>query len=216
MLFEISGIPIYFPYDVVYPEQLTYIRGVIANITGSGHVLIEMPSGTGKTISLLSSTISYQLYCKKQGIPIKIIYCSRTIQEIDKALKELKHLVFYIKSYGEFAFLGLGLSSRFNMCINEEALRTRDVDLACRRMVNRLKGLKCDFFENTLTSLPSGVYTFEDIKSFSTELSVCPYFIARESLLNADCIIHSDLPYRSSNPPNYIQRHPKKYDCNFR
>lgn len=46
-----------------------------------GHCVLEMPSGTGKTITLLSLIIAYQQY---HGDSRKLIYCSRTMSEIGK------------------------------------------------------------------------------------------------------------------------------------
>jgi DNA excision repair protein ERCC-2 len=46
-----------------------------------GSVLLEMPSGTGKTISLLSLIVSYQYAHPECG---KLVYCSRTVPEIEK------------------------------------------------------------------------------------------------------------------------------------
>jgi DNA excision repair protein ERCC-2 len=40
-----------------------------------------MPSGTGKTVSLLSLITSYQLAHPEVG---KLVYCSRTVPEIEK------------------------------------------------------------------------------------------------------------------------------------
>ena len=48
-----------------------------------GHGVLEMPSGTGKTVSLLSLIIAYHLVHKHEVQ--KLIYCSRTVQEINKA-----------------------------------------------------------------------------------------------------------------------------------
>lgn len=54
----------------------------------------------------------------------KLVYCSRTVPEIDKALEELSRLVAYREQMtGKKAdFVGLGLSSRRNLCINTEVL----------------------------------------------------------------------------------------------
>lgn len=43
--------------------------------------MLEMPSGTGKTVTLLSLITSYQLAHPEVG---QLIYCSRTIPEIEK------------------------------------------------------------------------------------------------------------------------------------
>lgn len=79
-----------------------------------------MPSGTGKTISLLSLIVAYMIQNPHQVR--KLIYCSRTIPEIEKVLEELKNLIkYYEKSQGEKPNLtGVVLSSRKNLCIHPE------------------------------------------------------------------------------------------------
>ena len=51
-----------------------------------------MPTGTGKTITLLSLITSYQLAHPEIG---KLVYCTRTVPEMEKVLQELKELVDY-------------------------------------------------------------------------------------------------------------------------
>jgi DNA excision repair protein ERCC-2 len=80
--------------------------------------MLEMPSGTGKTVSLLSLIISYM-----QANPLqvtKLIYCSRTLPEIEKVLAELDNLLeFYEKETGQQPKLvGLALTARKNLCIH--------------------------------------------------------------------------------------------------
>lgn len=58
----------------------------------------------------------------------KLIYCSRTVPEIEKALAELKRLMDYRIKMAETEedrdkeknFMGLGLTSRKNLCIHPE------------------------------------------------------------------------------------------------
>lgn len=191
MILEVNRVPVYFPYEQVYPEQLRYIKAVLDTIETKGHCLIEMPSGTGKTIAMLSATVSYLAHCRANSRPFKIIYCSRTVPEIAKTLKELKGLIAYINTHTDFGFLGLGLSRRINMCINEDALRSADVDLACRRRTSRLDGLHCDFYENSMGPVPPGVYDFEDIRALGRAHGVCPYFLVRECLQLCDCVVYT-------------------------
>ena len=61
-------------------------------LDAGGHCVLEMPSGTGKTISLLSLIVAYQQFYPEHR---KLIYCSRTMSEIEKALAELKALMKY-------------------------------------------------------------------------------------------------------------------------
>jgi DNA excision repair protein ERCC-2 len=106
-----------------------------------------MPTGTGKTISLLSLVMSWILAHRTPENPFKLIYCCRTIGEVDKTLEELRRLWNYIvntimddnptmgadtgagdtkSTAGEApaylsAFLALSLSSRKSLCINPAA-----------------------------------------------------------------------------------------------
>lgn len=58
----------------------------------------------------------------------KLIYCSRTVPEIEKALAELKRLMKYRlemvetdeERERELDFTGLGLTSRKNLCVHPE------------------------------------------------------------------------------------------------
>ena len=54
--------------------------------------MLQMPTGTGKTITLLSLITSYQLEHPEIG---KLVYCTRTVPEMEKVLQELKELVDY-------------------------------------------------------------------------------------------------------------------------
>lgn len=80
-----------------------------------------MPTGTGKTITLLSLITSYQLQHSEVG---KLIYCTRTVPEMEKVLAELQELCHYRAKYFLGAgqqlpqILALGLSSRKNLCIH--------------------------------------------------------------------------------------------------
>ena len=50
-------------------------------LDAKGDCLLEMPTGTGKTVTLLSFITSYQLAHPETG---KLIYCTRTVPEMTK------------------------------------------------------------------------------------------------------------------------------------
>ena len=61
---------------------------------------VKKISGTGKTVSLLSLIVAY-MRANPNDIT-KLIYCSRTIPEIEKVLEECKNLFdYYINTAGE-------------------------------------------------------------------------------------------------------------------
>lgn len=148
MRLKLEDITVFFPYEYIYPEQYRYMLELKRALDAHGHCLLEvhchilskptsfpsyhclkfqelpllqMPTGTGKTITLLSLITSYQLAHPEVG---KLIYCTRTVPEMEKVLVELQELVDYRSKYflgpGERApeILALGLSSRKNLCIH--------------------------------------------------------------------------------------------------
>uniref|UniRef100_A0A8C7JGA0 General transcription and DNA repair factor IIH helicase subunit XPD n=2 Tax=Oncorhynchus TaxID=8016 RepID=A0A8C7JGA0_ONCKI len=122
MKLNIEGLLVYFPYDYIYPEQYSYMLELKRTLDAKGHGVLEMPSGTGKTISLLSLIVAYQ---REYPLEVtKLIYCSRTVPEIEKVVEELRKLMeFYSKETGEKNnILALALSSRKNLCVHPEIL----------------------------------------------------------------------------------------------
>eukprot|EP01084_Bolivina_argentea_P006837 12916_1 len=95
MKIPLDGLTVYFPYDYVYPEQYDYMYSLkqTLDIDNGGHCLLEMPTGTGKTVSLLSLIVSYQISKPSIG---KLIYCTRTVQEMDKVMMEIKRVFAYV------------------------------------------------------------------------------------------------------------------------
>ncbi|WFD01781.1 DNA helicase [Malassezia obtusa] len=216
MKFYIDDLPVLFPYPRIYPEQYSYMVDLKRTLDVKGHCVLEMPSGTGKTF-----------YPGHR----KLIYCSRTVPEIEKALAELKRLMTYRAKYNKAAsmvngegepmdvdgeedvqmeeIMALGLSSRKNMCIHPAVSQQRKgkvVDAMCRDMTSAWackKGREepgsvelCDFHEE-LGKLepghlvPPGVWTIEEVKEYSRDKGICPYFAVRRMMPFCDIIIYS-------------------------
>lgn len=208
MIFKLEDVTVYFPYDNIYPEQYSYMLELKRALDAKGHCLLEMPTGTGKTIALLSLITSYVL--SKPENPVKLIYCTRTVHEMEKTLAELKLLHNYqTRHLGPAAkILAIGLSSRKNLCVNSRVLaaENRDsVDAACRkRTASWVRALAaenpnietCEFFENyekaaSAAVLPPGVYTLQDLRAFGKQQGWCPYFLARHMVQFANVVVYS-------------------------
>ncbi|KAL1742476.1 hypothetical protein HDZ31DRAFT_65932 [Schizophyllum fasciatum] len=214
MKFHIDDLPVIFPYDRIYPEQYAYMCDLKRTLDATGHCVLEMPSGTGKTVSLLSLIVSYQQFYPTKR---KLIYCSRTVPEIEKALAELKRLMAYRISCAETpeekakeeAFTGLGLTSRKNLCIHPEVSKEKKgvvVDARCRDLTNAVvceKGRAdpgsvelCEWHENLGKRepgqlIPPGVWTLADVLQYGRDNTICPYFLVRRMMPFVDVVIYS-------------------------
>ncbi|XP_066911999.1 general transcription and DNA repair factor IIH helicase subunit XPD-like [Clytia hemisphaerica] len=208
MKLNIDGLLVLFPYDYIYPEQYSYMFELKKSLDAKGHCLLEMPSGTGKTVSLLSLIVAY-LREKPQHLS-KLIYCSRTVPELEKVLEELKKLMeYYEKETGEpLKMLGLALSSRKNLCIKPEVASLKEgkkVDGMCHALTASYVRAKhqnqpgipvCSFFEDFDAKgreepLPYGIYNLEDLKSYGQKMGWCPYFLARYAMSHANIVVYS-------------------------
>lgn len=57
----IDGLPVIFPYNLIFNEQEVYMRHLKRTLDAPGHAILEMPTGTGKTVCLLSLLTAYLL-----------------------------------------------------------------------------------------------------------------------------------------------------------
>ena len=92
MIFNLDGLTVYFPYDRIYEEQYRYMRSLKQSLDAGGHALLEMPTGTGKTVCLLSLITSYQYANPTAG---KLVYCTRTVPEMNHCMEELATVLSY-------------------------------------------------------------------------------------------------------------------------
>lgn len=218
MKFYIDDLPVIFPYPRIYPEQYAYMSDIKKTLDVGGNCILEMPSGTGKTVSLLSLTVAYQMHYPEHR---KIVYCSRTMSEIEKALIELHNLMEYRSNELGYVedFRGLGLTSRKNLCLNPTVAKQRKgavVDEMCRRLTNgqlklklELEGVSqeqmaqnpeehglCAYHENLYDYdqhdlIPPGVYSFEELTKYCKEKYTCPYFTVRRMISFCNIVIYS-------------------------
>ena len=92
MRFDLDGLDVFFPYDRIYLEQHRYMRAIKQSLDAGGHCLLEMPTGTGKTVCLLSLITSYQFANPSAG---KLVYCTRTVPEMNSVMEELATVLAY-------------------------------------------------------------------------------------------------------------------------
>jgi DNA excision repair protein ERCC-2 len=92
MRFDLDGLDVFFPFERIYLEQHQYMRSLKQALDAGGHCLLEMPTGTGKTVCLLSLITSYQFANPSAG---KLVYCTRTVPEMNNVMEELATVLAY-------------------------------------------------------------------------------------------------------------------------
>ncbi|KAK7054910.1 TFIIH/NER complex ATP-dependent 5'-3' DNA helicase subunit [Paramarasmius palmivorus] len=155
----------------------------------------------GRQVSLLSLIVSYQQFYPTRR---KLIYCSRTVPEIEKALAELKRLMAYRISCAETEeekekernFTGLGLTSRKNLCIHPEVSKEKKGKYARKGRAEPGSVELCDWHENlgkleAGNLVPPGIWTLADLLQHGRDKVTCPYFTVRRMLPFVDVIIYS-------------------------
>ncbi|XP_055372556.1 general transcription and DNA repair factor IIH helicase subunit XPD [Condylostylus longicornis] len=209
MILNIDGLKVLFPYEYIYPEQYSYMLELKKALDAKGHCVLEMPSGTGKTVTLLSLIVAYMI--NNPDEVRKLIYCSRTVPEIEKVIAELKNLICYYRRHGSNRIedvIALVLSSRKNLCIHPEVnkeLEGESVDARCHGLTASYVRLRhendssvplCQYYEGYTSEgkemiIPAGVYSIDDLKEFGRYKNWCPYFTARCAVNYANIVVYS-------------------------
>lgn len=212
--FLIDDVEVHFPFEP-YEEQKAYMKKVIECITQRRVGVLESPTGTGKTLSLLCSTLSWLQQNRGNSdfnpeitqLPVendemfsnvtpnslfpRVIYSSRTHSQLSKAMLELQKTAFR-----NFNVTILG--SRDQMCIHPMVMKETNLSLKNALCAMHMKVKSCHFGNNVdkakkdNTLFTDGITDIEDLITKSKKMACCPYYLARELQTKADVIF---MPY---------------------
>jgi len=179
-------------------------------LQNSKHVLIESPTGTGKTLSLLCSTLSWLRNEKnslnsleEDQVKPKVIYATRTHSQIKQLIGEIK-----TTSYSDLKICFLG--SRDQLCINETIRKEKssNINARCKNIVAANKCFYKNQMRNSDIKIDNLAFDIEELTVMGKNKSFCPYYYSKEFAKDADLIF---MPY------NYIldKKIRKRNDINF-
>jgi len=188
-----------FPYSEPYPSQKAFMSKVLNALNAKHNALLESPTGTGKTLALLCSSLAWQskerldsaaLFSKdfeehvpvliKKSVP-KIYFASRTHSQLKQVVAELRRT-----GYGPKITI---LASREHYCINPDVADSRkgDKNELCKTLVSRSA---CRFFHGARrVSSEEGIWDIEDLVSTGRKRTGCPYFASRDMLEEAEFVL---------------------------
>lgn len=180
---KLSGITVDIPYNP-YPPQLITMSKLIESFQNNTHSLIESPTGTGKSLSILCSVLAYYEQERKnfneQNKPFKIFVCSRTHKQIDQLVEQLRNTSYKPR----ITILG----SKDQYCINSHLTNVDDKNTACADMI---KKKACVFFngkDRLVKRIGDRIFDIEELKKEGKKCVGCPYFAARGLQEDADVI----------------------------
>ena len=118
--FDSHGIKIKFPYKNPYEAQKALVNASIMAFSQGKNAILESPTGTGKTVALLTAALSYQEQDKQLS---KIYYSTRTHTQLNQVVQEYKNVLYTRK----MAILG----SRKRLCIEPTIKQMENLDYEC-------------------------------------------------------------------------------------
>jgi Rad3-related DNA helicase len=197
--FYVGGVKIAFPYDP-YPSQIVIMNKIINSLNKREHGIFESPTGTGKSITILSSAIGWLLQelgksrADGSGEPVPKIYiASRTQGQVKQLIRELR-LKTILKP--RIAVLG----SRDHLCIHPEKVNWEDRTDACLSL-----GTACPYMENyevlAHSSVKNQIADIEDLVKAGDALAACPYYASRELAKHANVVF---APYNYFVDPSNV------------
>lgn len=230
----IRDVPITFPFEP-YGIQKDYMEKVIECLQNETYGVLESPTGTGKTLSLLCSSLAW-LQQKKFELQTKnvtytplpdeepqrtpqgniefgraftrlptIIYTSRTHTQLSQAMQELKRT-----AYSDMKATVLG--SRDQMCIHSEVMNETNSTLKNNMCQLKVQGKLCFYFNaverKKVEMSMMNIVDIEDLVKLGQKQRFCPYYMARQLKGNADIIF---MPYNYLVDPRFRKSLGKTY-----
>jgi regulator of telomere elongation helicase 1 len=174
--YSVRGLLIQWPFKP-YDQQLEYCNNVIEAIQTKKNAILESPTGTGKTLSLLVSSLGWQQNSTDTGV---IYYLSRTHLQLSQAAKEMKKTAYS-------RVPAVVLASRKHMCLNNDVKdNSLGVDASMNRACqNAIAKNSCVYFTNYEDKLKARldvnkVHDIEDLHSFGRANQCCPFYASKK------------------------------------
>ncbi|XP_049542517.1 regulator of telomere elongation helicase 1 homolog isoform X2 [Anopheles darlingi] len=216
-VYDIGGVPVDFPFEP-YQVQRDYMSKLLQCLQQSTNGLLESPTGTGKTLSILCASLAWLVHSRSHEaarFPIKlelpehshlgaafehnatkagrtkIIYASRTHSQLSQAMQELKK-----SSYNYVRAIVLG--SRIQLCIHPDVPKSENNATVTYLCKEKVATRSCVYYRRVeqmkdsseLANVP--ILDIEDLVTVGSRTKACPFYLSKEMVERADIIF---MPY---------------------
>lgn len=234
----IAGIPVHFPFEP-YDVQTAYMEKVISCLRDGTNGVLESPTGTGKTLSLLCSSLAW-LLSRKADMQSLVQRNARGGAAAQQAVNEFNAIQLRNASWGipkiiyasrthsqltqamqelkrtSYSFMrAVVLGSRDQLCIHPEVMREQGNSNKVQLCKLRIQTRTCSFYNRVESKKDSpelkeqSVMDIEDLVKVGQKLKVCPYYASKELTSDADITF---MPYNYLLDPK--ARKANKVDLN--
>lgn len=173
----------YFPFKP-YDQQIELISLIQEAISSGKSLVVEAPTGIGKTVSVLSSFLPFRE-------EYKLIWTCRTHSQVERVLEEL----YRIKEFSGEELSGIGVLNRRDMCVNpsvrEISKSPREAVVVCKefRKIGR-----CPFHRKISKSeineiLEIGILPPSLLLRKCEEMVICPHEVFVSLASEADVVV---------------------------
>ncbi|KAL0265685.1 UNVERIFIED_CONTAM: hypothetical protein PYX00_011399 [Menopon gallinae] len=168
---KINGLSVDFPYQP-YPAQIASISKIAMALQEGGTAIVESPTGTGKSLSILCAALAYieSLNAVKQTVP-RIYICSRTHKQLDQLVEQLRKT-----SYRPRISI---LASRNQYCIMPTLKNEADKTAGCSDLV---KSGGCIYYngkDKLVRRMADRLFDIEEMRREGRKCGGCPYYSSR-------------------------------------
>ncbi|KAH0515281.1 Regulator of telomere elongation helicase 1 [Microtus ochrogaster] len=198
----LNGVTVDFPFQP-YQCQQEYMTRVLECLQKRVNGILESPTGTGKTLCLLCTTLAWREHLRDAvsaqkiaervqacytDIP-KIIYASRTHSQLTQVISELRNTSYRPKV--------CVLGSREQLCIHPEVKKQESNHMQIHLCRKKVASRSCHFYNNVdekslEQELVTPILDIEDLVKNGSKHKVCPYYLSRNMKQQADIIF---MPY---------------------
>ncbi|MGB5343952.1 MAG: helicase C-terminal domain-containing protein [Thermoanaerobaculia bacterium] len=155
-----------FPYDAERPGQETILESVEQALLQGDHLLVEAPTGIGKTVAALLPALRYALASDKKIF----VLTAKTLQQ------EMATQVLKLLTPDDNAFASLRLRAKAKMCANDQLLCHEEYCRFAKEYYSKLHG--SGLVPELLAA--GGLLLPDRIFDNASRMEVCPFEVSLE------------------------------------
>lgn len=180
----VAGERIVFPYTP-YKTQMILINQAIQAIQQGKNALLESPTGTGKSIAILSAILAWKVNHGTDDKKPTVYIASRTHSQLIQLVAELRKSPLHTNVSATIA------ASRKHYCIHPRISKLADVNSNCKLAV--AKSI-CNYFPQhaslgkEIEAKKNPIMDIEELVNIGRSKPACPYYTMKHIIQKVDIV----------------------------